>query len=601
MRQYIGVPLVLFAALLFVGLSPAWGAHLGTTLYVNASAAGANTGTSWTDAFTDLQDALDSALLGDEIWVAAGTYTPRTTIDGSSDPRNAAFLLKSGVKIYGGFAGDENQLHKRPLGPSVTVLSGDIGTAGDDSDNSYHVVYANGVTDAVLDGFTVTGGRGDGGGNYSDYQGAGMHNTNSALTVANCTFIDNKVAVLTNNRFGHGGGMYNDNSAPIVTNCTFSANQAGNVLINSLGTGGGMCNYGYFGSGIDRQQPVITGCTFSNNIASSKSEARYGGGGMANMECAVTVDSCTFTENMAGCGGGMLNYLAEPTITNCIFNGNTNTYGEGRGGAIYNLASATIINCTFYKNGWRAWYYPPYDLRPYTSFGGAIYDERAGSKITNCLFSGNAVRGNGGAIYSATMHPNPYYRTTLTNCLFYDNIRWQVGYEDPVMSHVTGSPLSPDSISNLFDIDPLLIDPAGGDFHLRYDSPCIDAGTTLKFAKIHWLPMPAKDFDGDKRIVDADGDDVPAADIGMDEFMPNLPDLRAFLEALAANGELDEATAACLLAYVDDAQAALDQQAKQTAINILNALIADAEASVGNTETAQRIVKMTEMVIEHLD
>ncbi|MHB9134304.1 MAG: hypothetical protein ACYDBB_24805 [Armatimonadota bacterium] len=600
MRQSIGLHMVsLFAVLLCAGLSPAWGANLGTTLYVNAAAAGANTGGSWTDAFTDLQNALDSAVSGDEIWVAAGTYTPSTTIDGSSNPRNAAFILKSGVKVYGGFAGDERKLHKRPLDPSVTVLSGDIGTAGDDSDNSYHVVYASGVTGAVLDGFTVTGGRGDGGSSYRNYQGAGMHTTNSALTVANCTFTDNKTGVITKGiAFATGGGMYNDHSAPIVTNCTFSANQAGNVLISSLGTGGGMCNDGFFGSGIDRQQPVITGCTFSNNIASSMYDPRYGGGGgMANTECAVTVDSCTFMNNIAGSGGGMLNYLAEPTITNCIFNGNTNI-SEGRGGAIYNLARGTITNCTFYKNGWRAWYYPPYDLRPYTTQGGAIYEERTGCKITNCLFSGNAVRYSGGAIYSVGNIPVSS-RTMLTNCLFFDNIRLPMGDDDPTMSHTDGL-FNPDSTDNLYDIDPLMIDPAGGDFHLRYDSPCIDAGTTLKLAKFNWPPMPAKDFDGDKRIVDADGDDVPAADIGVDEFIPNLPDLRAFLEALTASGELDEATAARLLADVDDAQAALDQQAMHTAINILNALIADAEASVGNTETAQRIVRKTKVVIENL-
>lgn len=523
-RRFI-VTIMVMTLLLCLGLSQVWGAsqYKGTTLYVNVSATGENTGDSWTNAFTDLQTALDSAISGDQIWVAAGTYTPSITIDGASDPRKAAFVLKSGVEVYGGFTGNEKKLFKRQLNPSLTVLSGDIGTLGSDTDNCYHVVYADGVTDAVLDGFTVTGGRGYGGTSHVNYQGAGMRTTNCALTVANCAFTDNKVGIAGPVFFAQGGGMANYNSALTVTNCTFTANQAGNRSNNIIGTGGGMYNEGVYGSYTNEQSSVITGCTFSDNLASSMNYPQSnggGGGGMVNNQCSPTVDRCTFTANIAGCGGGMLNYLAvQLTITNCTFVRNTNI-GDGLGGAIFNLTRANIINCTFYKNGWLPWYYPPYDLRPYTRFGGAIFDDRVGSLVTNCLFSENAVKGIGGAIYSHITNPSPYARTTLTNCLFYDNIGRDMYDENWVSSHVYGSQLSPDSISNLFDIDPLLVDPANGDFHLSYDSPCIDAGTTRKFAQYRWIPMPATDFEGDKRIVDSDGDGGPAADIGVDEFIP---------------------------------------------------------------------------------
>lgn len=312
----------------------------GATYYVDDSATtGANNGATWQDAFTDLQSALTAAVAGDQIWVAAGTYKPSATIDGSLDPRTAAFSLTSGVRIYGGFEGDEKVLKKRHLDPSLTVLSGDIGVTGNDTDNSYHVVYADGVTGAVLDGFTVTGGRAVGsplGSTYvRDMCGAGMHNNNSSLTVSNCTFTNNRVAGGTGS-YAFGGGMYNMNSAPTVTNCTFSGNQVG---INSLHA--------------------------------------WGRGGMYNDGGMPTVDSCTFAANSAGNGGGMFNLSSAPTVTNCIFSGNWSTWGDGRGAGMFNFGGRpTILNDTVYMNGWRLLpdTYPAPRLRPYTAQGNAKAD-----------------------------------------------------------------------------------------------------------------------------------------------------------------------------------------------------------------------------------
>ena len=75
---------------------------LDTIVYVDGNATGAATGITWTDAYTDLQDALTSAVLETEIWVAEGIYYPT---DGSE--RAATFDLKNEVVIYGGFSGNE--------------------------------------------------------------------------------------------------------------------------------------------------------------------------------------------------------------------------------------------------------------------------------------------------------------------------------------------------------------------------------------------------------------------------------------------------------------------------------------------------------------
>lgn len=135
------------------------GSLLAATIYTNAAATGANTGTSWADAFPDLSAALAAAGPGAELWVAAGTYRPTPGAD-----RTISFPLKNGVGVYGGFAGTETLRSQRDPAGNPTTLSGDVGVAGDSSDNSFHVVTADGAVSAstVLDGFTISGGRADG-------------------------------------------------------------------------------------------------------------------------------------------------------------------------------------------------------------------------------------------------------------------------------------------------------------------------------------------------------------------------------------------------------------------------------------------------------
>ncbi|MCH7702167.1 MAG: hypothetical protein IID37_10810 [Planctomycetes bacterium] len=128
----LGISFALFAGLARVNAA---------VIFVKADADGNNDGTSWENAFTDLQDALAASEGGDQIWVAAATYNP----DGPGGDRTATFQLISGVGLYGGFAGGETELDERDPDLNVTILSGDLN--GDDrldfannEENSYHVV-----------------------------------------------------------------------------------------------------------------------------------------------------------------------------------------------------------------------------------------------------------------------------------------------------------------------------------------------------------------------------------------------------------------------------------------------------------------------------
>jgi hypothetical protein len=176
------------------------------TLYVDAEATGLGDGSSWLDAYTELRDALATAdSTVSEIWVAAGTYTPTASTD-----RSATFQLRDSLAVYGGFAGTETTLAERDWAANVTILSGDLGIVDNDSDNSYHVVTASGTdSSAVLDGFTVTEGNANGGG--EDGRGGGIYNAGGSPIVQN-------VWIYGHRSVAGGSAMYNTGANPIIQN-----------------------------------------------------------------------------------------------------------------------------------------------------------------------------------------------------------------------------------------------------------------------------------------------------------------------------------------------------------------------------------------------
>ncbi|TEB14272.1 Chitinase A1 precursor [Pelotomaculum sp. FP] len=338
MRKKLTMILVVVFALL-VCSAGTMAASEGRIIYVNCNATGDNTGSSWVNAFTSLQAALEVAQPGDEIWVAAGTYKPTSEYGLGIGERGKHFEMKNGAGIYGGFAGTESTRSGRDWTAHSTILSGDIGVEGNASDNCYHVFYhpaglALNQT-AVLDGFTVTGGVANSGLNESspNVHGGGMYNYNSSPTLTHVTFNGNS----THRR---GGGMSNDHySNPTLTNVTFSGNStSGSGDYTVYGFGGGMYNN-------DHSSPTLTNVTFSGNRAGV-----YGGGMYNNDSSSPTLTNVTFSgNNSSGFGGGMTNhYYSSPTLTNVTFSGNS---ASGSGGGMYNYASSSrLTNCILWGN-----------------------------------------------------------------------------------------------------------------------------------------------------------------------------------------------------------------------------------------------------------
>lgn len=334
----------LFAACVLT-LVIAWTA-CGKTIYVNDDAPPGGNGQKWTTAYRYIEDALHAAFYGDQIWVAAGVYRPDQGAGQTLNDRNATFALKNGVGIYGGFIGKENpgtfDLADRDFVANESMLTGEIGGASN-TDNSYNVVFADGVDDsAVLDGFTVTRGCANGAWATTRGEGGGMYiGRNSSPTVAYCRFSNNSSA-------NDGGGMFFDvDSSPTLTRCTFSGNSApggGGIFIlasnatltnciftgnSSTGNGGGI--YDQAGNS------MVINCAFSGNSASPS-----WGGGMYNTYNTLTAANCTFSDNSAARGAGMYNTHSSQTLINCTFGGNSAT----RGGGMYNDdCSPTLANC----------------------------------------------------------------------------------------------------------------------------------------------------------------------------------------------------------------------------------------------------------------
>lgn len=366
--------------------------YIPNILYVKADATGNNNGSSWIDAFTDLQRAIDTAKENVQIWVAAGTYKP-TKEQGGTGERFKSFSMKTYVSIYGGFVGTETQLSQRNWETNKTILSGDIGVEGDSTDNCYHVFYHTPdmliSNHAVLDGFKITAGNADGTDPHD--KGGGMYSKSSLPTIKNCLFA-------INSSKNGGGGMYNTDGASLeLYNCTFDSNYTSTngggiynntlsnpVIINSIISannsekGGGIYN--------DNSSPIIDSSIIVNNEAT---HTTYSGGGIYNNnKSEPIVNSTYFAGNTATGGGGISSIASCPKINNCTFFNNTVTTNYG-GGGVYILNSSKkiiITNCTFASNIARQ--------------GGGI---NVGSNdtigIVNCTFTGNSANTYGGGIY----------------------------------------------------------------------------------------------------------------------------------------------------------------------------------------------------------
>ncbi|MCO5248596.1 MAG: right-handed parallel beta-helix repeat-containing protein [Chitinophagales bacterium] len=390
-----------------------------TRYYVKQSATGF--GSSWADATGDLQDAINQACEGAEIWVASGTYKPNRPANdlNTIDPNNHynSFVLKSGVKIYGGFPATGNPtMNNRNWKNNVSILSGDLGAVGVDSDNAFHVVISAGYAgNPELDGFTITNGNVNSnttygvvgmtvnGGNVDNFSGGGIFIVNSSPIISNCKIINNKAE-------NYGGGVFTDNGNPIFQNCQILSN------ICTDAYGGGM----YFSSAT----PTIDNCLIKNN------QAQLNGGGIYNFTSICKVNNSIISSNktlFASGGGISSHYNSELRMINCLINNNSS---PNFAGGIYGIdANINLINVTVANN--MAGQY------------GEFYNYYPTSTIKNSIIWGNGVNTSG---------------ITANNSLIQD-------FNDNNNGNLPGN------------TDPLFSNATNQDYSLTACSPAVNAGS----------------------------------------------------------------------------------------------------------------------------
>ncbi|MBK7872228.1 MAG: hypothetical protein IPJ74_16915 [Saprospiraceae bacterium] len=276
-------------------------------MYVDEDATGANDGTSWMDAYNDLQDALAVACScdGTQIWVADGTYYPDEGIGQTDDDLNSTFNLCPGVSLYGGFQGIASDDNLNDANPTMhkTILSGDLMQNDGDNfsnyaDNAQRIVIMSNIGAGVIfDGFIIEGANGNGN------AGAFFISGNSSPTIQDC--------VVRENSANSGGGIYIEGTGSVtVISTAFVGNRA-------VDRGGAMH--------ISKTTTCIN-CVFYGNTANE--------GGAIYAQAQLSLINSTLTGNMATANGGALfNAINTVTIQNSILWGNTpqqiHAYADG--------------------------------------------------------------------------------------------------------------------------------------------------------------------------------------------------------------------------------------------------------------------------------
>ncbi|MDB4609935.1 hypothetical protein OAH46_02480 [Verrucomicrobia bacterium] len=471
------------------------------TIYVQAGSDG--DGSSWEQSLGSLQSALNAAQSGDEIWVAAGTYTPS-----ENDP-DVSFEMKDGVDLYAGFNGTETSLDQRNWEKNKTILSGEIGDSNSKKDNSYHVLIA---ANSILDGFVVTGGNGATKGGPPAVGGPALGSggqkgpSNNQMGPPNGQ-MGNPPAMAYELCDGKSVGFEVEIVTPMNTVLQATCQEMGGKLV-ATPVGGPPANGQMAPPSGGGQKDSPSGGPDSVGHMSPEQILDSGigpgaGAGIVIWQVSPTIRNCTFVDNHAGKGGAFYvvgggvgpfkqqGVEAFPTFINVTFQSNS-AMGRGGAGSLDMGANGLFVDCQFIDNecaiGKGGAVYNDFGCSPLfentlfvnnrSESGGAMgNDGESHPKFNNCTFSGNVANEAGAGIYQGS---GPYNDPSVVNTIFWGNIC----EEDLVSVYdwndcntlVTHSVVEGGFVGEgVVDANPLFVDAKQMNFDLQEGSPALTA------------------------------------------------------------------------------------------------------------------------------
>lgn len=462
-------------------------------VYVNNACTGStHDGTSWDTAYLTVQNGINSAVSGYEVWVAAG-----------SGAYNGCITLKAGVGVYGGFVGTEMDRSERDVATNVTILDG--GSAG-----SVVTTPSSCTSTTVLDGFTIRNGSGTVWG--SNGQGGGIFCVGYG---SECSpTISNNIITLNSVNYG-GAGIFCYQSTPTITNNTISSNNmtntgngyggaifcshtgAANIISNTIGS-----NTSYFGGGIalSASNAYISGNTISSNVA------RHSGGGIISASTShPTIVGNTITGNSTNTYMGAGLSCVDSSTPIVAYNSFLSNTATTSGGAISctNTSLATIYGNVMAGNS--------------ALVGGALYVNGNSPSVFNNTITQNTATTAGGGVWSQSsssvytnniiaFNQSGFANSSATPTFSHNNVYGNTAYNFSGIADPTNN-------NGNISIDPLFVNGASApyDLHLLATSPCIGAGDN----SVVFTGM--LDIDGQPRIngtnVDIGADELYVADI----------------------------------------------------------------------------------------